>query len=248
MGQLKFEKDFSQKLINRKIEPKAGSWNELSARLNSEEKSKNPIFWWIGIAATLVGGILIFSILYNKPISEIPAVVDAPSEEIFKEENEFQPISFEKLASEEVAKPEKASVQPVETVFSKKKPVSNSKLVSAGKPQESSKKENDQTQKDSEALILGTKISEIPEERVAEASSKEIKTGELSDADVDAILAEALTKISADRSAKYVSEKIDANTLLLDAELELEQSFREKVFDVLKEGYIKAKTAVVNRN
>jgi hypothetical protein len=37
MGQLKFEKDFSQKLNNRKIGPKAGSWDELDARLNSEE-------------------------------------------------------------------------------------------------------------------------------------------------------------------------------------------------------------------
>jgi len=81
-----------------------------------------------------------------------------------------------------------------------------------------------------------------------EASSKENKTGKITDAEVDALLAEALTKIKGDRSAKSVSENIDANSLLLDVEMELEQSFREKVFDVLKEGYFKAKTAVVNRN
>jgi hypothetical protein len=62
------------------------------------------------------------------------------------------------------------------------------------------------------------------------------------------LLTEALTKINIDRSAKSVSVDIDANSLLLDVELELEQSIREKVFDVLKEGYFKAKTAVVNRN
>jgi len=247
MGQLKFEKDFREKLNKRKIEPKSGSWEELSARLNSEEKSKRPIFWWIGIAATLVGGILIFSILFNKPISETPEMVNAPAEEVLKEKNESQQISFEKLTSEEVREPEKASVKPVENIFSKKEPEANSKLASMGKPQESSKTENDQTQKDS-GLIKEIKISEIPEEVIAEASSKENKTGEITDADVDALLAVASEQINRDRSAKSVSENIDPSSLLLDVERELEQSTREKVFDVLKEGYLKARTAVANRN
>jgi hypothetical protein len=251
MGQLKFEKDFSQKLNKRKIEPKTGNWEELSARLNSGEKSKRPIFWWIGIAATLVGGILIFSIMFNKPISETPEIVNVPAEEIFKEEIESQQISFEKPASQEEAKPEKASVKPVENIFSKKEPVANSKLASMGKPLETPKTENKQTEKDPDQ-IKEIKISGIPDEVIAEASSKENRTGKITDAEVDTLLAEALTKIKGDKSAKSVSENIDANSLLLEVEmelvLELELSFREKVFDVLKDGYFKAKTAVVNRN
>jgi len=247
MGQLKFEKDFSEKLNKRKIEPKTGSWEELSLRLNSEEKSKRPIFWWIGIAATLVGGILIFSMLFNEPISEIPEIVNVPTEEILKKKIESQQISFKKPASQEMTEPEKASVKSVENIFSEKEPVANSKLASIGNTQESSKTENDQTQKDPE-LMKDTKILGIPEDVIAEASSKENKTGEITDAEVDTLLAEASKQISRDRSAKSVSENIDANSLLLDVEMELEQSIREKVFDVLKEGYFKAKTAVVNRN
>lgn len=247
MGQLKFEKDFSEKLNKRKIEPKAGSWEELSARLNSEEKSKRPIFWWIGIAATLVGGILIFSILFNKPISEIPVIVNTPAEEILKEKIESQQISFEKSASQEMTEPEKASVKPVENIFSKKEPVVNSKIASIGKPQEYSKTENEQTQKDPD-LMKETKFSGIPEKLIAEALSKENKTGKITDAEVDALLAVASEQINRDRSPKSASINIDANSLLLDVELELEQSVREKVFDVLKEGYFKARTAVVNRN
>ena len=247
MGQLKYEKDFSEKLNKRKIEPQTGSWEELSLRLNSEEKSKKPIFWWIGIAATLVGGILIFSMLFNEPISETPTIVNAPAEEILKEKIESQQISFEKPASQEMTEPEKASVKSVENIFSEKEPVANSKLASMGNTQKSSKTENDQTQKDPD-LMKDTKISGIPEEVIAEASSKENETGEITDAEVDTLLAEASKQISRDRSAKSVSENIDANSLLLDVEMELEQSIREKVFDVLKEGYFKAKTAVVNRN
>jgi len=247
MGQLKFEKDFSKKLNKRKIAPKAGNWEELSARLNSEEKNKRPIFWWIGIAATLVGGILIFSILFNKPISETPVIVNAPEEEILKEQIESQQISFEKPASEAVREPEKASVKPVENIFSKKGQVANSKLAATRKPQESSKTENNQTSKDPD-LMKETIISGIPEEVIAEASSKGNRTGEITDAEVDALLAEASEQISRDRSAKSVSENIDAKSLLLGVELEMEQSIREMVFDVLKVGYFKAKTAVVNRN
>lgn len=247
MGQLKFEKDFSVKLNKRKIEPKAGSWEELSARLNSEEKSKRPIFWWIGIAATLVGGILIFSILFNKPVSEIPVIVNTPAEEISKEKIESPQISFEKPASQEMTEQGKASVKPVENIFSKKEPVVNSKIASIGKPQEYLKTENEQTQKDPD-LMKETKISGILEEVIAEALSKENKTGKITDAEVDALLAVASEQINRERSPKSASINIDANSLLLDVELELEQSVREKVFDVLKEGYFKARTAVVNRN
>jgi len=247
MGQLKFEKDFSEKLNKRKLAPKAGNWEELSARLNSEEKSKRPMFWWIGIAATFVGGILIFSIMFNKPISETPEIVKAPTEEFAKEKIESQQISFEKPASEEVIEPKKASVKPVENVFSKKEPVVNSKFATVGKPQESSKTENDQTHMDP-GLMKETNISGIPEEVIAEASSKENRTGKITDAEVDALLAEALTKIKGERSPKSVTVNIDANSLLLGVELEMEHSITEKVFDVLKEGYFKAKTAVVNRN
>lgn len=247
MGQLKFEKDFSEQLREREIEPKSGSWEELSARMNANEKGKKPVYWWIGIAASLVGGILIISLLFHKSISETPGIVRAPAEEILREAMEPRQISQQNPASEEVSAPEKASGQPVETVFSKKEPLAGSTLASVGSAKESPNKENDQAQRDPE-LIVETKISEIPEEWIAEASSKEEKKGNVSDTEVDALLAEAMTKISAERKAKYVSEIIDPKGLLLDAQLELELSFRDKVFDVLREGYFKAKTAVVNRN
>jgi len=247
MGELKFEKDFSEKLNKRKIVPKAGSWTELSARLNSEEKSKNPMFWWIGIAATIVGGILIFSVLFNEPISENPIVVDAPSKVIFKDKSEPLQISSEKLASEELKSPEKASEKPAKTLISKKEPVINLEPSAMANAMDSTQKKNDRNEQDPD-LKVKTKISGIHEEMIAEASLKGIKTGNVTDAEVDALLAEATDLISRERSANPVSENIDADALLFNAEMELEQSFREKVFVVLKESYLKAKTSVANRN
>jgi len=247
MGQLRFEKDFSDKLNKRKIEPTAGNWEELSARLNYEQKSKRPIIWWMGIAATLVGGILIFSLLFNNPISKTPVIVNAPSEEIIKEKTESQQVSFEKPASEKVIGKEKAFVELVESNISKKEQVDNSKLASFGKPQERSKTEDNQLQKDVDN-IKEPKISKISKEVVAQASADKTKTGKITDAEVDAMLALAANQISKEKSESSGSQNINANSLLLEVERELDQSMREKLFDVLKEGYFKAKTAVVNRN
>ena len=146
-----------------------------------------------------------------------------------------------------MAEPEKASVKPVEDIISKKKPVANSELAAIGNTLNSKQNKVDQTEQDPD-LKIKTKISEIPEELIAETSSKENITGDISDAELDDFLAEATEKINMERSARSVSEKIDANNLLFDVEMELEQSFREKVFDVLKEGFLKAKTSVANRN
>ncbi len=247
MGQLKFEKDFRGKLNRREIDPESGSWEELSARLNTDERGKSTAIWWIGIAASLVGGILISSLLFIKPISESPEIVNAPAEEIFEEEMEPRQSSQQKPASEEVAELQKASVKPLENIFSKKEPSSISTLASIGNPQETSNKGNDQTQEDP-GLSLGTGTMEIPKDGIAQALSKQEKTGGITDSEVEVLLAAAVAKISAERSAKYVSESIDPKLLLLEAQRELELSFRENVFELLKQGYFKAKTAVVNRN
>lgn len=251
MGQLKFEKKFSEKLDQRELKPKASSWEELSTRLNSEEKSKNPVFWWIGIAATLLGGILIVSGLFNEPISKTPGIVETSSEVILEEAIEIQHIFSEKIVSKEVVQPGKASVEPVENSISEKISGNKSKfasIVNQGNIQNVPKKKEDVIQQDSE-LIAETQISKKPEDVIEEVFLTESQTGEVGMAEVDALLAGAAAQISSNRNGGTVSENnLNANALLWDVEMELEQSFREKVFDVLKEGYLKAKTAVANRN
>jgi hypothetical protein len=61
-------------------------------------------------------------------------------------------------------------------------------------------------------------------------------------------LAKAQRAISNQRILQKNTQKIDASALLMDVELELEQSFRDKVFEMLGEGFIKIRTAVSERN
>ena len=58
----------------------------------------------------------------------------------------------------------------------------------------------------------------------------------------------AAARISMEKPVYITGETVDADSLLWDVEMEMDQSFREKVFDIMKEGYLKARTAVANRN
>lgn len=254
MGQLKFEKKFREKLNEREIEPQSKSWEELSARLDSEEKSKNPIFWWIGIAASIVGGILILSLAFiNDPVAESNILVDKPSEEILKDPYN-KPTEETLIASEET---EKAAISEKAAQTSEGKntalqnsgfttnKVSETSLASVEKKKNIIKEGLVLTAKERSEVDTG---SAILEEDVAELSYIENESGEVTNAEVDALLAKASSQLNKSRTQKAFSENITANDLLWDVEMELEASFREKVFEVVKDGFIKARTAVANRN
>ena len=108
-----------------------------------------------------------------------------------------------------------------------------------------------------EAVVLETISLEPPvsKEKLIQSKLEEIiaaaaKNDEISEDEVDILLAEAASEISRERNLNiYASgNEINANALLAEVEDEIYQSFRAKVFEVLKEGYLKAKTAVANRN
>ncbi|HSI69245.1 MAG TPA: hypothetical protein VK941_03365, partial [Gillisia sp.] len=86
------------------------------------------------------------------------------------------------------------------------------------------------------------------EDAIAAVTSNLAKNDDLAEAEVDSLLMMAAARISKERTVYLAGETIDASSLLWDVEMEMEQSFREKVFDIMKEGYLKARTAVANRN
>lgn len=91
-------------------------------------------------------------------------------------------------------------------------------------------------------MLLTSKIEEL----VAEVAKKE-ENGTVTDAEVNELLAEAAREISQQRNF-YNRGKVDADALLADVESEIDQSFRREVFEMLKDGFQKARTAIVSRN
>ena len=251
MGQLKFEREFREKLNEREIEPKSSSWDELIPRLESEEKRRNPLFWWVGIAATIIGGILIFGSFFNQPQPNSPEIVNVPVEKQEQEENRIQQKSSEIVKSEAIAFEEKKEL--TETTAREKK----SKGSEAQKPLISDVKNSvvavnkvGVQELFQQPEIIVAKVPGIPQnmpEAIAEVGLNE-RSGNISDAEVDALLAQAGSQLNKNREHKIFPEKITANALLWDVEMEMEASFREKVFEVVKDGFFKARTAVANRN
>ena len=253
MGKLKFEKAFSEKLKSREIKPKAESWEQLSKRLESSEETKKGLgFWWIGIAATVIGAIFIFGSYLNEPLSNSPGIVDVPVEKSEEVEENIQKKSSEEIKREEIVLEEK--VDEVETVITKPKNVSGEEKSIIGNTK-SAVAEIDNSIQVQDPILKEpeVKVAEVPgisqsiEDAIAEVVQQE-NSGNITEAEVDALLAKAAMEISQAENEKFSSENLDAKSLLREVEFEMEESFREKVFEVLKEGYLKARTAVANRN
>jgi hypothetical protein len=68
----------------------------------------------------------------------------------------------------------------------------------------------------------------------------------ITDTEINVLLAQALEEIKVQKILN--SNKIDAASLLMDVEQELETSFRDKVFNALGDSFNVIKTAVSNRN
>tara|TARA_B110000261_G_scaffold146560_1_gene170845 strand:- start:1416 stop:2312 length:897 start_codon:yes stop_codon:yes gene_type:complete len=80
------------------------------------------------------------------------------------------------------------------------------------------------------------------------AQVKELKKtkSEVTDADIDVLLLKAQQQLQINRILKHTN--VDAMALLGDAEMELNDSFRNKIFYALEEGLAYVKTAIVSRN
>lgn len=249
-GGNEFEENAREKLGERKIKPSAQSWEKLDAKLNAEENkaSQKP---WKYIAAAVAILLVAVTFLWNPNTSESPQIVEEPVNEIFEKPLMNKPENNVQIASEENNREEKISAE---------KEMKN-KVSSKSKPSILAEKAPEvpflEEVKIEEAVALETISLEPPvsEEKLIQSKLEEIiataaKNDQISEDEVDVLLAEAASEISRERNLKlYASgNEINANALLAEVEDEIYQSFKAKVFEVLKEGYLKAKTAVANRN
>jgi len=250
----KFEENTREILGKREIKPSAQSWEKLEAKLDAEAHKTSPTPWKY-IAAAVAVLIIAGTFMWNNDFSESPQVVEEPVNEIIKKpevKQDFTPEDKTLIAAEEIEKEKEISAEKKikNKVASKSKPA-----VLAEKTSEAPVLEEVRIE---EAVVLETISLDPPilEEKLIQSKLEEIiastaNDDEISEDEVNALLAQAASEISRDRdrSQFYNSNtEISANALLAEVEDEIYQSFKAKVFEVLKEGYLKAKTAVANRN
>ena len=262
MAPNKFEKHIKEQFEKRQISPSEDSWDKLRSRLDAEEKKSSRISrkWWLGMAAAAVTALIIGSFVMKTDIpGTSPSIVDNPIEEI--EENKPTPENANyrpevELASEEI-EAEKISEERVEsdkgkTVQKPEKTANNSQIAAVNdqipKKNEQHTSEIIEIASPEEQIVQNEVLESKLEQIIAEVNAKEAGGDKMTNDEVDQLLASAAKDISKSSHFRYTAGSVDAISLLEDVEEELDASFRDKVFEMLKDGFVKARTAVATRN
>ncbi|WP_104734670.1 hypothetical protein [Hanstruepera ponticola] len=258
MAPIKFEEHIKDRLEKRTLKPNPKSWDALSKKLDEHESKKsNKLFWYVGIAASIIGILFVAnSLLFNTPVKideNLPQVVDG----------EKIPFDNEKLDTKLVETPVlEDHPEHSNNHESANELTSDSKKVSKNTTQRQNRikadaKTNNLAQNQNSQHVLNTAFDfeqigvektdntfELVQESVANSTEKVVVNQSDLDSEIEKLLNEAQTTLTATNNTKT----IDANTLLQDVENDLDQSFKNKVFEALKTNFKKVKTAVADRN
>ena len=225
-----FDNQIKNRLEQRTLEPSAKSWEQLRSKLDKKDKKTTPLYWWFGVAASFAGGILLMTLVFNEPANELQIQLPANANNtvIDKEESLQEKETFpiqEILITEEVVKVKNQKPDVADQTISESK---QEVVLAAEKSDSSEEKELPFSMEEDTAIAF--------------SETKFYNT----DSEVDALLQQALAEI-AERKA-HTSDVISANQLLEEVEIEVERSFRERVFELLKDRLNISRDALANRN
>ena len=251
----KLEKHIRQKFRERELPPSPKAWQRINDTMGEEKRPQNrrPLFWTVGIAAGFLVTITL-SIGYwsSKDTHEIKhEMVEGTTQEEVKEEG-ITPtpnITQEEFNTPIRSKGNTAVVVDAEqlelnsdtsfsnTLHNRSSIVENQKQAISPLEPEVKRIEN----------VVDAKIEDKLNEVLAQVIAMEDSKITVTDAEIDSLLLAAQQELLME---KVIQEngKVDAIALLNEVEEELDQSFRDQLFDTLKEGFFKLRTAVADRN
>ncbi len=255
MAPIKFEDNIKDKLEKRTIQPSANAWDTLANRLDAHDnKKKTPLYWWLGIAATVVGIVFVATLYFNSNEVEtiVPTIVNTQENGIKEDDNQTTDNNIEK--EQVVFEESKTTKQPAYKTKSSDKIKSTLPTDDAvAQAQES------MTKKTMTTSVFENNINEIKNKELnfedqkvkdAVAQIKELEKSQevVSESEIENLLKKAEKEIISNRIHKETTKTVDANSLLQDVETDLQQSFRDKVFKALQSGYESVRTSVAERN
>ena len=233
----KLDFEIKQKLDARMIQPSAQAWDRLNAKLDVLEKTKEKRnYKWIFIAASFVGFLLIGTVFFTVFDTKI---IDKNLPEVVLEQKTDTRINEEDdLTNEEVV----SNIGQNKTVYPSKV-VANAVNT---KSKQLSNKENTVSiinqSKENNAIVNPVENSNYQTVSKNRYISAEKLLSEVSNTKSES---NPLYK-TVDRSRNGIA--VNANSLLNNAETELNQSFRETALEKLNKNYNAIKTVLVNRN
>lgn len=267
MAPIKFEEQLKNKLEQRSIQPSSDVWKQLSERLDeNQEKPKNKGFWWLGVAAAIIGVLFALNFVFNSNTnSEIiePTIVDAINNDVIETNELTKPTIVDnnskvalELSDEQdnIVSQKETKNQiiktPLKTVIKEKQKeliLSNrdEAVIALQKADKVNISIEEPIKADEDVLsYVDQKVNEV----VAQIQKVNEETNGVSNDEIDMLLREANEEIIMQKLYNEAIKTVDVEALLGSVEGELDQSFRDKVFKALKSGYKTVKTAVVERN
>jgi len=233
----KLEKQFKELLSSREIKPSEKAWRKLDSMLTTANKKPKRNFKWFYVAASFIGFLLVGTIYFNRFESEetnkdIPVVLEEKTEVKNLDEQEIiKKGVFQRQNQKEVAKEE--------TVIT----------------YANNQKNHPNKFKDKEEEVLT--ITKVNENNITVNSSGD-KNDKLTSKNKYISEEQLLAEVSGAKFEKTANEKtiestskaitVNPNDLLLNAETELDQSFRESALDRLNKNFKAVKTVLANRN
>ena len=226
MAPIKFEENIKDKLEKRTIKPSADAWQTLASRLETKNnKKKSPYYLWLGVAASIVAIMFIASQLFvnkNNTTIETPVIVNTNKETIKKIESE-NVLHKKDVLTNNV---EKESVKELNIKTPKSEKTEVAQLT---------KQKEEKTVLPKEVIVNKTSFEDLKVQQVvAQIQGLKDKGESVTDKDIDALLDQAQKEITLQKIYNETTKTVDANALLQDVESDLQQSFRDKVFNALK--------------
>ena len=234
----KLDLEIKQKLDARTIQPSALAWDRLSAKLDSAEKTKvKRNYKWIFIAASFVGFLLIGTVFFTVFDTKI---IDKNLPVVVLEQKMDMKTSEEPEVNNESILPNLLQNKMLE----ESRVVTNNSIIKQSK--QLSKKEDAVSiinqSKENNAVVHVAENSNYQSVSKNRYISAERLLAEISNNKVD----KTSSKVSTERYKSGIA--VNANSLLINAESELNQSFRETAIEKINKNYNSIKAVLANRN
>ena len=248
----KFEKHIREKINEREIAPSEEAWNRIAGLIPLEERKRSRPLLRYSIAASFAG-LLIISLYFFQSRDEAvtpPVQVVETEQQLEEEPQQRKPLPVETQEEEERIASQLPTEQE-EAKVSEFVPQTGRSLAVVAPEKAPAEQDNVLSQQETamavvekqEELLIQSKITEV----VAEVRLLETNSEALTEAEVDSLLRKAQSEILRDRIFTS-NNTVDALALLNEVEEELDQSFRDQLFERLKAGFMKVRTAVADRN
>jgi len=241
-----FDDKIKNQLEKREINPSARAWDQLSAQLEVKEEKSTKKYWWLGIAASFLGGILLTTLLTHNnsslvrnPIVVKDTLLNTQKTQIVVKDTEViedtKNIELDTKLSVELKSPE----QLVENVGVRENKEVR-KNIAIAKVAASSK---DNHTEENQELFVYQKIDNKAQAVVDQVKELSVNR-EVTEEEIDELIRKAQLEIRTQEIFSDNKNKVSAQALLQNVEQELDQSFRERIFNAIENGFGQVKSTI----